>query len=422
MQFGLAKTLKTELVQKLKETPYSLNLDEATSNNLIHVFTVLVSYYDRDSRRMKVEQLGSLSVPQVDAQSLFDQLTQLCSKLGVPLVNLLAMLMDSASTMRGQKSGLETRIRKVAPHLADIDGDTCHHIHRIVLKFTSHFDRYLESLFRFIYTDFKTSADSMEMLKEISFHIGLTFRKPVNYISARWLSVHDTSLAFSYMEHSYVLYYNAVLKRMAAQELGKVYTERKQLKDTEETTERQIKWDKRQEYAQKCDEKIFSLNDVQAESINKIKDIQTSIGKKYAGGTTKGKARKSKIVTKLCLNRKYVSLLTGVYDTILTIFKKYVMLFQQEKPVIHKIYPKQLELVKTFYSYFVKPEVLKTCQTAKDLKKLDLSTKNILPSNLIFLGSKAKGLIKKKNKQASWKWTRQGGENEFGDKEIWRQV
>ena len=74
------------------------------------------------------------------------------------------------------------------------------------------------------------------------------------------------------------------------------------------------------------------------------------------------------------------------------------MLFQQEKPVIHKTYPKQLELVKTFYSYFVKPEVLKTCQTAKDLKKLDLSTKNILPSNLIFLGSKARGLIKKKKK------------------------
>ena len=27
-----------------------------------------------------------------------------------------------------------------------------------------------------------------------------------------------------------------------------------------------------------------------------------------------------------------------------------------------------------------------------------------------------------KRKQASWKWTRQGGQNEFGDKEIWRQV
>ena len=55
------------------------------------------------------------------------------------------------------------------------------------------------------------------------------------------------------------------------------------------------------------------------------------------------------------------------------------MLFQQEKPMTHKIFPKQLELVKTFYSYFVKPVVLKTCQTAKDFKQLDLSSKNILP-------------------------------------------
>ena len=75
---------------------------------------------------MKVEQLGSLSVPQVEAESenLHKELTDLCSSMKVHQENLLAMLKDSASTIRGHKLGLETRIREEYPQLANIDVDT----------------------------------------------------------------------------------------------------------------------------------------------------------------------------------------------------------------------------------------------------------------------------------------------------------
>ena len=378
---------------KLRETPFSLNLDEATSSNLLRVFTVLVSYFDSETQSLKVEQLGSLNVPVVDAQHLFDELTGLCSKLGVPLENLLAMLMDSASTMRGDKSGLETRIREIYPQLADIDGDTCHHVHNIVKRFTKHFEHYIEGLFRCIYTDFKTSADSMEMLKDISYHLGLTFRKPVNYIAARWLSILDTSLAFTYMQFAYVLYYQAVASKATKQGLRKVYTEYKKGKNTEETDKEQRRLEKRQKYVEECDALI--LDGASQESIEAIRSVQTNIKKKFVNGTAQGKVRKMKIVNKLIMNRKYVDMLTGLYETILTIFKKYVMLFQQEKPLIHKIFPEQLKLVKTFFSYFVKPEALSKCGNAAQVKTLDLSAKNILPYKLIFLGSRARLLFKK---------------------------
>ena len=81
--------------------------------------------------------------------------------------------MDSASVMRGYKSGLETRIHEeVNPHLVDIDGDACHHVHNITKKFCSYFENYVENLFRQIYTDFATSADSLAILKEITYHLG----------------------------------------------------------------------------------------------------------------------------------------------------------------------------------------------------------------------------------------------------------
>ena len=118
LQYGLANTFRLQLTERLRTTIYSLNLDEATSKNLMHVFTVLVSYYDRSAKKVKVEQLASLNVPAVDASALYAEVCALQKSFELPWQNLLAMLMDSASVMRGHKSGLETRIREeVAPHL-----------------------------------------------------------------------------------------------------------------------------------------------------------------------------------------------------------------------------------------------------------------------------------------------------------------
>ena len=204
--FGVAKTMQDQLVVKLKNVPFSLNLDEATSTNLLRVFSVLVLYYDKEKHSLVVEQLASLSVPVVDAENLFRKLQSVFLQFNLPWEDLLAMLTDSASVMRGEKNGLEKRVRDLVPHLIDIDGGSCHRMHNIVKNFTNHLDKFLEGLLRNIYTDFKTSADSLEMFKEISFHMELTFRKPVNYIAARWLLVIDTSLEFTYMRDAYRIY------------------------------------------------------------------------------------------------------------------------------------------------------------------------------------------------------------------------
>ena len=55
--------------------------------------------------------------------------------------NLLAVLSDPASTMCGTVLGLETKLRgNLAPHLLDIDGESCHHMHNIVKKFKLFFN------------------------------------------------------------------------------------------------------------------------------------------------------------------------------------------------------------------------------------------------------------------------------------------
>ena len=220
LQYGLANTFHLQLTERLRTTIYSLNLYEATSKNLMHVFAVLVLYYDRSAKKFKVEQLASLNVPAIDASVLYAEVCALQKSFELPWQNLLAMLMDSASVI----SGLETRIREeVAPHLLDIDGNACHHVHNIIKKFCSYFENHVDNLFRQIYTDVATSADSSEILKEITYHLGMTFRKPIYNIATRWLSILDISLVFSYMEFAYVLYYQPMIDKMADDELKQIY-------------------------------------------------------------------------------------------------------------------------------------------------------------------------------------------------------
>ena len=116
--------------------------------------------------------------------------------------------------------------------------------------------------------------------------------------------------------------------------------------------------------------------------------------------TAKGKARKLRIIKKVILNEKQVSLLTGLYQTVIPVFKRDVMMFQKEEPMIRKIFPEQQQLVKTFFSNFIKPEPLVECGTAIQLNDWDVE-KNGLPKNLIFMG-KLQNLVNKKGKEGTF--------------------
>lgn len=124
MTYGVGKTFTQNMVDVLKTSKFSLNIDEATSENFIRVLAVLVSYICPINKQVVVNHLGSL-----DSATLFNELEKLIESNEIPWSNLMSVLMNSCSVMRGSKSGLEARIREKAPHLLDIDGDSCHHVH-----------------------------------------------------------------------------------------------------------------------------------------------------------------------------------------------------------------------------------------------------------------------------------------------------
>lgn len=192
---GLAKTFKDEIVTKLQNNYFSMNIDEATSSNNLKVLPVLVSFFCPDKQKVVIHHLESLSIIKVNSESLFQALSSLFDNLKIPWSNLMSILMDSCNVMRGSKKGLEQLIRKrKAPHLIDIDGDSCFHAHNAAKAFCQPFKGHVESLLTDLHSDFMWSPDYRELLQTICSVLGIKFTNPQRYVPHRWLSVYDVTV------------------------------------------------------------------------------------------------------------------------------------------------------------------------------------------------------------------------------------
>ena len=62
LAYGLSQTFQKVLVSTLQSIPFSLNMDESSSSNVCHVFTILVAYFSEICHDIVVEHLASLDV------------------------------------------------------------------------------------------------------------------------------------------------------------------------------------------------------------------------------------------------------------------------------------------------------------------------------------------------------------------------
>ncbi len=173
---GMGLAVHDTLVQKMVHSFFSMNCDECTSTANQKVFSVLVCYYDEDKGESVTEIYMSKSMKKVNAELLVSQVTKQLKDDKVPLTQLVSNLSDSANYMRGKKSGFEKRLRDLAPHLLDIDGDVCHHVHNIVKKFCGFFGRVVEGLCDDVYTEVKWGPDIKDYLQEVCNILGINYR------------------------------------------------------------------------------------------------------------------------------------------------------------------------------------------------------------------------------------------------------
>ena len=95
LRYGLTKGFEDELMEKLRKTFFSFNLDEATSTTYHKVLTILVSYFCELRKEIIAEHLASVNIPIVNAETVYAAVVDLVKSKEIPWKNLLAMLMDS---------------------------------------------------------------------------------------------------------------------------------------------------------------------------------------------------------------------------------------------------------------------------------------------------------------------------------------
>ncbi|TNN38083.1 hypothetical protein EYF80_051751 [Liparis tanakae] len=112
MVHGLGFTFSQRIFSNLRKYPFSINLDESTTNGNKKVLSILVSFFNGERETVDVEHLGSLEVMKVTSFKLEKLLVSFFSDNDIPWSNLVSMLMDScvnAEFMRITTMPLQTK-------------------------------------------------------------------------------------------------------------------------------------------------------------------------------------------------------------------------------------------------------------------------------------------------------------------------
>ena len=248
-------------------------------------------------------------------------------ELSIPWENLISIMMDSYRVMRGEKAGLETHVRsRKAPHMLDVDGDTCHHTHNAAKSFTAPFNRHVERLVSDLNTDFKWSPYSRKLLEDMCLALSVTYSAPQTYVPHRWLSLLGVCIELQRMWNVITLYYFSFLKQ----------------------SEKELQQDI-------VDDILAPLQPATKEAVLKKQAI---IHKAFSSATKDGKDRKLHIATKLFEERDKTMAILDLFCKVLPILNQYILFFQKREPLMHKLHEKQELLIKEFLGLFVKPSVL----------------------------------------------------------------
>ena len=338
-----------------------MNIDEATARNTCRVLDILISFFDSDLGKVCVYHIKSVHLIKVNASTVTEKLLEALNEFDLDKSRLISILMDSCAVMRGSKSGVETRMKKHCPNLLDVDGDTCHHVNNAARKFTTALGGNAELLFFDLHTHFKYSSDQKDAYYQICQALQLPCHLPLAHCATRWLSSFECSCHFLELIDAYTVFFHTFLKEE----------------------------DRKKNRHYLID--VFKRRKTSVEGQQFIEDIQEELRRKKF--TKAGRQRLERIEGFLFEERRKLIVTMKLYRSVLSILRKYTLLFQREEPMIHMVYEELENIYREFLSFFVRPEVLMD-KSAKSLCQLKLDESTVqLPLDSIFFGDARDGIL-----------------------------
>ena len=147
---GIAPFLKSELIEILRNSFFSVNVDESSVNKKTEL-DVHVSFW-KDNQIQK-QNLTTVSMLEgTSAQELCDAIVKVFEDRLIPLAHIVSLSTDGCSVMLGDEGGLHALLRQRIPHLPRWGGCSCHDCSNILKAATPKLCPQLTNLYSQLHT------------------------------------------------------------------------------------------------------------------------------------------------------------------------------------------------------------------------------------------------------------------------------
>lgn len=114
-----------DLIDDLKDSKYSLLIDESTDVSVTKLLCMCVKYFSKREKRVQTSFLGIIPVISTTGESLFNAITTFLSENNIDIRNCIGLGTDGANNVSGEVNSVFSRFRNLIPNIKFIKC-TCH--------------------------------------------------------------------------------------------------------------------------------------------------------------------------------------------------------------------------------------------------------------------------------------------------------
>lgn len=175
----------SKILQKKK---FSLIIDETTDVSTSKSLALVARFYDESSEKVCDKFLALIKIENATANGIFAAISKCFEENKIPGNNLIGFGADNASTMMGNKSGVQQKLLEFNPDLYVL-GCTCHSLNLCSSAACTKLPNAVEELTRDIYSYFSHSSKRIESFTEYQLFTETETHKILRPSQTRWLSL-----------------------------------------------------------------------------------------------------------------------------------------------------------------------------------------------------------------------------------------
>lgn len=188
----LAKVEINDLTMILRESVFSILIDESTDIATQKIICCVVQYVDPRNTILQCRLFELLHINGADgtAEKIYSVFKECLRKYNIPLDNITGLACDGASVMVGNHNSFFTRLKIDVPH-ALLLKCICHSAALVSSKACSKLPEILEDTITGVYSYVTGSAKRCDQLKEMQDYFHVQHYKILKLSGTRWLAVHQ---------------------------------------------------------------------------------------------------------------------------------------------------------------------------------------------------------------------------------------